>query len=128
MQGHTSLVGLVQFSSLSFIPKSPSPYTENEVVSPPTKPSSPLSPTTDYSTFHTDRSSHRKFEHPIVMSASADGTLRLWDPVQGKSISTLHGHPAPITCFQFDQYKCISGSNRVIKLWDLRYGGGVFVY
>lgn len=56
-----------------------------------------------------------------------DATLKIWDPVSGTFISTLYGHPAPITCFQFDKYKCVSGSNRVVKLWDLRIGGGVFV-
>lgn len=57
-----------------------------------------------------------------LVSAAADSTLRVWDPDSGKSLHKLDGHQGAITCFQHDEHKVISGSERTLKLWNIRTG------
>lgn len=57
-----------------------------------------------------------------LVSAAADSTLRVWDPDSGKSLHKLDGHQGAITCFQHDENKVISGSERTLKLWNIRTG------
>ncbi|KAI5284018.1 SCF ubiquitin ligase complex subunit cdc4 [Ascosphaera aggregata] len=57
-----------------------------------------------------------------LVSAAADSTLRIWDPENGRCRSILTAHTGAITCFQHDQTKVISGSDRTLKMWDVRTG------
>ena len=57
-----------------------------------------------------------------LVSAAADFTLRIWDPATGQCRSVLSAHTGAITCFQHDARKVISGSDRNLKMWDVRSG------
>ncbi|KAG7664889.1 CDC4 [[Candida] subhashii] len=58
----------------------------------------------------------------VLVSAAADATLRIWDPVTGEVMSRLKGHGAAITCFEHDALRVVSGSEKMLKLWDVRRG------
>ena len=57
-----------------------------------------------------------------LVSAAADSTLRIWDPETGYCRSTLTAHTGAITCFQHDGEKVISGSDRTLKMWNVKTG------
>ncbi|KAF2749766.1 WD40 repeat-like protein, partial [Sporormia fimetaria CBS 119925] len=57
-----------------------------------------------------------------LVSAAADSTLRIWDPATGACKSTLSAHTGAITCFQHDSQKVISGSDRTLKMWNVKTG------
>jgi len=57
-----------------------------------------------------------------LVSAAADSTLRIWDPEYGHCKSTLSAHTGAITCFQHDGQKVISGSDRTLKMWNVKNG------
>ncbi|KAK2606149.1 WD domain protein [Conoideocrella luteorostrata] len=57
----------------------------------------------------------------FIASASADGTLKLWDAATGAHIDTLVGHMAGVSCLAWtpDSNTLASGSDdKVIRLWD----------
>ena len=58
----------------------------------------------------------------FLVSASADSTLRIWDPDTGELRHTLAGPAGAITCFQHDEFKVLSGSDRALKAWNIRDG------
>jgi F-box and WD-40 domain protein CDC4 len=60
--------------------------------------------------------------HGRLVSAAADSTLRIWDPVTGQCKSRLCAHTGAITCFQHDDQKVISGSDRTLKMWNVQTG------
>jgi F-box and WD-40 domain protein CDC4 len=60
--------------------------------------------------------------HDRLVSAAADSTLRLWDPETGAPRATLSAHTGAITCFQHDGQKVISGSDRTLKMWNVKNG------
>lgn len=60
-----------------------------------------------------------------LVSAAADATLRIWDPATGDRLHILagnSGHQSPITSFQHDKHKIISGSEGGVKMWDTQTG------
>ncbi|ODV94539.1 hypothetical protein PACTADRAFT_27345, partial [Pachysolen tannophilus NRRL Y-2460] len=57
-----------------------------------------------------------------LVSAAADSTLRIWNPDNGASRFQLKGHLGAITCFQHDDKKVVSGSERMLKLWNVTTG------
>lgn len=57
-----------------------------------------------------------------LVSAAADATLRVWDPITGENHCKLKGHNSAITCFQHDSLRIVSGSERMLKLWDIKSG------
>ncbi|KAI7874607.1 WD40-repeat-containing domain protein [Mucor mucedo] len=60
-----------------------------------------------------------------LVSAAADTTLRIWDPSNGDRLHILagsSGHQGPITSFQHDRHKIISGSEGGVKMWDTQTG------
>ncbi|KIV97550.1 hypothetical protein, variant 1 [Exophiala mesophila] len=57
-----------------------------------------------------------------LVSAAADSTLRIWDPENGQCKATLSAHTGAITCFKHDGQKVISGSDRALKLWNIKTG------
>lgn len=60
--------------------------------------------------------------HDKLVSAAADSTLRIWDPETGQCKHTLTAHTGAITCFQHDETKVISGSDRTLKMWNIKTG------
>ncbi|KAI5963905.1 CDC4 [Candida theae] len=58
----------------------------------------------------------------VLVSAAADASLRIWDPATGDLRSKLRGHAAAITCFEHDGLKVVSGSEKMLKLWDAQRG------
>lgn len=60
-----------------------------------------------------------------LVSAAADATLRVWDPSNGDRLHIMAGntgHQGPITSFQHDKYKTVSGSEGGVKMWDTKTG------
>jgi COMPASS component SWD3 len=56
-----------------------------------------------------------------IASASADGTLRVWDAATGAHMDTLVGHMAGVSCLAWspDSGTLASGSDdKAIRLWD----------
>jgi F-box and WD-40 domain protein CDC4 len=65
------------------------------------------------------------FSPSYLVSAAADGSLCVWNPDTGELYRRLlaeSGHVAAITTFQHDETKVVSGSNGVLRLWDIRSG------
>ena len=60
--------------------------------------------------------------HDKLVSAAADSTLRIWDPETGQCKHTLTAHTGAITCFQHDETKVISGSDKTLKMWNIKTG------
>lgn len=69
------------------------------------------------------------FSPSFLVSAGVDNTLRVWDALLSKNSThksgdllrrVMTGHTGPITCFQHDQWKVVSGSGKGLKVWDLR--------
>jgi F-box and WD-40 domain protein CDC4 len=58
----------------------------------------------------------------VLVSAAADSSLRIWDPKTGENYSKLEGHTNAITCFEHDGLKVVSGSQTMLKLWDVKKG------
>ncbi len=62
----------------------------------------------------------------MIVSASWDRTVRLWDAVQGVAVVTLDGHDAEVTNVACDgtQRLVVSSSRDMsVRLWDLRQAG-----
>ncbi|KAI8074237.1 WD40-repeat-containing domain protein [Gilbertella persicaria] len=60
-----------------------------------------------------------------LVSAAADATLRTWNPANGDRLHIMAGstgHQGPITSFQHDKYKVVSGSEGGVKMWDTQTG------
>jgi WD40 repeat protein len=61
----------------------------------------------------------------LIVSASFDGTLRLWDVTTGQSLRTLEGHAWYVnTCaFSVDGRRIVSGGNdKTLRIWDAASG------
>ena len=71
---------------------------------------------------HTDLVGLVDLSHGYVVSASADSTLRIWDPDTGECRHTLDGHADCITSFQHNGNMVLSGSKRTLTMWDVRTG------
>jgi WD40 repeat protein len=57
----------------------------------------------------------------VVVTASADGTARLWDVRTGGEIAVLGRHPQAVNCAAFShngKFLAIGEGDRTIRLWD----------
>jgi hypothetical protein len=57
-----------------------------------------------------------------LISAAADSSLRVWDADEMSIQHVLRNNGGAITCFKHDEHKVISGSDGMLKLWDIRRG------
>lgn len=55
----------------------------------------------------------------ILVSAGADTLLRIWNSRTGECYCKLEGHTGAITCFDHDDLKVVSGSEKMLKLWSI---------
>jgi F-box and WD-40 domain protein CDC4 len=148
LEGHQNLVGLLGWMRMHYMPSRDLPeYMRNDHSNGMTNASSSSSlPTQSSEATPTHPSLQRSrsqslmhpaslppssskpiFPHPVLVSAAADATLKIWDPIRGRELNCLMGHRAAITCFQFDENKLVSGSEGSIKLWDMRHQAGTYV-
>lgn len=58
----------------------------------------------------------------FLVSAAADSSLRIWDSTKNNITQILSNSGGAITCFQHDEHKIVSGSDGMLKLWDVRQG------
>jgi WD40 repeat protein len=61
----------------------------------------------------------------LGVSASADGTLKVWNMISGRELRTLKGHSASVNCVAVsaDGRRVLSGSSDgALKVWDLDAG------
>jgi len=70
---------------------------------------------------------HIKFnkEASMVLSASADHIMSLWDVRSNKSIFRLLAHPEPITSIDINRDSTLissSSSDCYVRLWDIMKG------
>lgn len=65
------------------------------------------------------------YSENILVSAAADSTVRIWDPDTGQAQNVFRGHSSAITCVENDDYKVLSGSQGMLKLWDAKTGNFV---
>lgn len=127
LEGHSSLVGILKMQRLVHLPEPERPAYLAQKPSSLNYQSSPSSSSSKQQSTTVVKRPPSEPSHPVLISASADATLKVWEPLEGRLLNTLHGHRAAITCFEFDQDKLVSGAEGSIKLWDLRHGGGFFV-
>jgi len=67
----------------------------------------------------------------LVMSGSADKTVRLWDAVTGAALQTLEGHSSWVYSIAFspDGKQVVSGSDdRTVRLWDAITGAALQMF
>jgi F-box and WD-40 domain protein CDC4 len=57
-----------------------------------------------------------------LVSASADGTIRVWNPENGEHKTTITLNDDAITCIWHDATYIISGSATGVRLWDTKTG------
>lgn len=56
----------------------------------------------------------------IIVSSSADATLKVWRLHDGELLGTLEGHQRPITSFQLSGTRVLSASmDRTVRCWEL---------
>jgi len=81
----------------------------------------------DASSGHTDAVSALSLspDGRVALSASRDGTLRLWDTRSGETLWTLEGHDGPVTAAALSPDATLawsSGERDGARLWDLTRG------
>jgi WD40 repeat protein len=60
-----------------------------------------------------------------ALSASDDGTLRLWDPIRGRQLRVLQGHSSVVAAVAvtLDGRRAVSASwDETLRVWDLETG------
>ena len=76
---------------------------------------------------HTDSIFSSKFSHDnkFIVTASGDGTARIWDAITGTLIHTLRGSRGQITSAQFshDNTRIVTNTDeRTARIWDAKTG------
>jgi WD40 repeat protein len=73
---------------------------------------------------HTGGVMSLKFHSNLLLSASRDRTVKIWDILTGTCVNTFTEHSASVWCLDWDEGPiAVSGSeDRMVKLWDLRSG------
>lgn len=71
---------------------------------------------------HTEAVQALDFDHPFgtLVTASPDGTTRVWNLASGKCTGLLEGHAASVRCLQLEDSIVVTGSTDAkLKVWDL---------
>lgn len=64
----------------------------------------------------------------LIVSASGDRLIRVWDVKTGQCLRVLPGHQKGIACVQFDSKRIVSGSSdNSVRIYDLATGAEVAV-
>ncbi|KAI9293252.1 WD40 repeat-like protein [Neoconidiobolus thromboides FSU 785] len=135
-QGHTSSVTCFQFSIPNLFPVSELMKQNLPVPESPTRSPSPpynsrcddtLTNGTSLSTLlsaNIPNPTHSQLHRaPLLVTGSADNTLRVWSLQTGKCLRQSFGHLGEITCLDMDSLRIVSGSmDGCIKVWDLDSG------
>lgn len=138
-QGHTGSVTCFQFSIPNFFPLSELKKLPNSVLAPPSPTRSPTPPHTGnrpeaalidgaslssiLSMTIPDPIHSQLHRAPLLVTGSADNTLRVWSLQTGKCLRQSFGHLGEITCLDMDSLRIVSGSmDGSIKVWDLDSG------
>jgi len=59
----------------------------------------------------------------VMVSGSTDGSLRIWNAWKNESMYRLSAaHPSSITTLDFNQQVLATGSENIVRLWDLKTG------
>lgn len=79
---------------------------------------------------HTGGVMSLRFDRNILLSASRDRTVKMWDMTTGANAATFTEHVASVWCLDWDGgFNCVSGSeDRLVKLWDLKSGKCIHTY
>jgi WD40 repeat protein len=66
----------------------------------------------------------------LLLSASWDATVRVWDPYSGECYRVLSGHTGPVTCLQLiDGNRCVTaGFDGSVRVWNFRTGDADAVF
>jgi WD40 repeat protein len=67
---------------------------------------------------------------PRIVTASQDGTARIWDAVSGRVIAGLRGHARPVlsAAFSPDGSRIVTASqDRTARMWDVATGKEISV-
>jgi F-box and WD-40 domain protein 1/11 len=55
----------------------------------------------------------------LIVSASGDRLIKIWNAKNGKALRTLQGHQKGIACVQFDSKRIVSGSSdNTVRIYD----------
>ncbi|KAF8942773.1 SCF ubiquitin ligase complex subunit cdc4 [Haplosporangium gracile] len=77
-------------------------------------------------TGHTSMVGLLRLNDNLLVSGSADRTVKVWDPITAKLIHTLGNRPPetgqPIQTIQHDDKKLVTGASGAIQTWDIRTG------
>jgi Tol biopolymer transport system component len=60
-----------------------------------------------------------------LASASADGTVKVWDATSDQAALTLRGHPGQLLCVAFSpdgKHLASAGTDKTVKVWDAASG------
>lgn len=68
---------------------------------------------------HTQWVRSLQFKKNMMISASEDKTLKVWNVAEAKAECTLTGHQGIVNCLKFDVHRLVSGSSdRTVRIWD----------
>jgi WD40 repeat protein len=82
---------------------------------------------------HTDKVTSAAFspDGALIVTASADGTARVWDSSSGRQLSSLEGHKGEVVSAMFspDSRQVVTaGRDSAARLWDARSGKQLAIF
>ncbi|KAI0244446.1 hypothetical protein L0F63_002203 [Massospora cicadina] len=135
-RGHSASVNCFQFSIPNLFPIHDFRALPTSVPSsPPTRSSPPAVPphcdmsgrgaslSTILSTTFPNPIHSQLHRTPLLVTGSADNTIRVWSLQTGQCLRQSFGHLGDVTCLDMDTLRIVSGSaDGTVKVWDLDTG------